>query len=344
MRYFDFDVRRMGTPASRPFEDCILAICGLQKAGKPNSLMSSLPSELTFNQMRDAARRHSKHERAQPASLHSVAWNSTKKHPCGCVPLELTDQDWSTPLKEAQIKVSVHQNLRATDKEMGISAQGLTKNKQVKHFTKPHVFTSRLEVLTFLQGIYKSFEGSVEEKRKEVLRVRHAMWFSKLVPELWMVKQKGAEDHDDPTECLIANRSGPYTVHCASLSGGDGKVYKLQIPPFAQILVDSLDSVRVAKATPIIAADGSLGWERTGEWLSLVDYVCDEGVWTIGAGLLQRLCTALRIPAHYKLDHRHRVELFLRTCGKSDQYINEVLETLVVPERKKKADSIEEMG
>ncbi|CAK9112534.1 Uncharacterized protein SCF082_LOCUS52168, partial [Durusdinium trenchii] len=339
--YFNFDVKRMGTPCSRAFEENILAVCGLQQAGAPNSLLSSLPSELTFNQMRDCARRRSKHERCQPSSLHAVAWKAATKHPCGCANLDLDDNDWAVPLKQSEIKKSVHQNLRSTDKEMGINSEGLTKHKVVKHFTKPHVFTDRLELLDFIVKRFKEFPGDQEQKRGEILRARKAMWFSKLVPELWFLRRRSEDQSEVPENCLIVIGAGPYLVDCAGCSHVTNANYSLQATPPVKVLVDGLNTVEVAQCVPK-SDGGHLRWSKGGPWIDLPTYTCDFGILSIGVQLLSQLCSALKIPSHQKLDHRHRVELFLKFMKKSDAYIAEILEQLVVPSRKKLADTEEE--
>ena len=341
IRYFNFDVKRMCTPCSRAFEENILAVCGLQQAGAPNSLLSSLPSELTFNQMRDCARRHSKHERCQPSSLHAVAWKAATKHPCGCANLDLDDNDWAVPLKQSEIKKSVHQNLRSTDKEMGINSEGLTKHKVVKHFTKPHVFTDRLELLDFIVKRFKEFPGDQEQKRGEILRARKAMWFSKLVPELWFLRRRSEDQSEVPENCLIVIGAGPYLVDCAGCSHVTNANYSLQATPPVKVLVDGLNTVEVAQCVPK-SDGGHLRWSKGGPWIDLPTYTCDFGILSIGVQLLSQLCSALKIPSHQKLDHRHRVELFLKFMKKSDAYIAEILEQLVVPSRKKLADTEEE--
>ena len=100
VRYFEFKADRMRSPASLPFEECVLSVLGLP-GGKdpPSSMLSSLASELAFNSLRDTCRRHAKQERTSPAAMHAVAWKSASVNKFGCETLSLSDQDWSSPLK-----------------------------------------------------------------------------------------------------------------------------------------------------------------------------------------------------------------------------------------------------
>ncbi|CAK9062432.1 unnamed protein product [Durusdinium trenchii] len=336
--FIDFDVQRMGSPASRPLQENILAICGLQEAGAPTSLLSSLPSELAFNKLRDAAKRHSKQERCQPAALHSVAWKASVSHVCGCESLELTEEDWAVPMKASQIKVSVHSNMRSSCSDMGISVEGLTRHKQANQYTKPHIWTARLEYLEVLSNAFKAAEGTIEDKRVAVTKMHQLSWLCKVLPCMWFLKPK-TEEADIPHESLIIVKAGPFTARCVKLSTLGDNWYRLQSSdPLHEVIVTDLDQVTLAQATPDIHA-GALAWAKTGPWLSIVDFVCDHGIENVGAQLLISLCALLKIPGHSKLDHKHRVELFLKTCGRSEEYVARVLENLPEPRKRTAKES-----
>ena len=68
--------------------------------------------------------------------------------------------------------------------------------------------------------------------------------------------------------------------------------------------------------------------------MSLANYIASYSILDLSAKQLQSLCAKMKLEGHGKLDNRHRVELFLRQMGKSEDYITEVLSKL--PERKKK--------
>ena len=143
LRHFRFDRSRMGTPEALPFEEGVKAVCGLQGGDSPNSLLSSLPCELAFSSMRDSAKRHAKQERQSPPALHCVAWKSASRHPCGSIALELEAQDWADPLSQKYVKQHVHSALRCTDKELGVSCEGLTRHRVNKVSTRSLTFIVR---------------------------------------------------------------------------------------------------------------------------------------------------------------------------------------------------------
>ena len=323
----------MRTPRSLPFEESVLAICGLQRGDKFDSLLSSLPSELCFNQLRDTSRRHAKQYLQSPSAIHCVSWKAAHQFAFGCENLALTDMDWSQTLKQGQIRASVHQSLRATDKAIGVSAEGLTRHRTNKWYTKSHIFTQRLHLLRVLSHVYNNeLGGTVEDKRDQIVKLHESMWLSKLVPELWLCKYKGGIDL--PDSALLVVRAGPHTVGCLKLSLQDD-VYKIEQNPRTYIIVDTVEKVEVAEAKAKIQEWG-LGWEKSGPWMGLADWVADHGIHKVTASLLAGLLSKLNMKPRARLDHKHLVEFYLRQMNRSDDYIAQVLENLVIRAKKKR--------
>lgn len=326
VRFFGFDASRMRTPASMPFEQAVMAVLGMQSS-EMSFLHSSLPSELTFNMLRDAARRHAKQERASAASLHSVASAASAKHSFGCVPLDLEDQDWGLRLSQTTMKT-------ATDRELGISAEGLTKHRNNKNYTKPHVWCARLELLQVLADLYGGTQGDVENKKNTVMTTYNDMWVSKVMPEIWLTQRKEFEQDQNPEECWMVTKAGPYVASCLCMVR-DGENYVLKDKPQHRLILTSLDDFVVAKVKAVLSKDGQLQWSKSSTWMSITDYICDHGILTITAGLLTSVCSALRLKAG-RLDHVLRAELFLKHFGRSEEWIEEVLEQLRAKQRKRK--------
>lgn len=333
----------MRSPASRPFEKVVLAVAGLQKASDLNSLLSSLPSELCFNDLRDACRRHAKQERASPSSLHSVASKSCHKHSCGCRPLELSDTDWATPMQRNQVKVAVHDALRTTDKELGISAEGLTKHKTNRNYTKPHIFTDRLELLNVMSRLWSDFTGNMETKTDKIHQLHSKLWVSKLLPELWMIHKKN-DDADLPQKSFICTRAGPFLVGCLRIRKADqGDHYKLADDPYLRFVAHDLGDWKVARCQPVIVDDGTLAWRKHEDWMTVLDYIADEGILKIPAALLGKVVAFLKLKGG-RLDHVHLAELFLRHMGRSEEWIQTVVEHLSAKQRKRKEKTKKEDG
>ena len=324
----------MQTPASAMFEESILWVCGMQSSRAVDSLLSSLPSELSFNKLRDAARRHSKQERCSPASLHAVSCKATCKHTFGCSTLQLEDQDWSVPLGRKELKVAVHSALRATDRELGISAEGLTKHRTNRCFTKPHVFTARLDLLNVLTRVFHETDGSEEDKRVSVIKVFQEMWLAKVYPEGCMLRQKGTEDF--PERSLITCRAGPYTIGCVKIQRSDDASYVFEDNPYHYCIPKTLEDFEVALVKALVnEKTGRLEWIKDGSWMSLCDYIADFSIMDISAGLLSSVCSKMKLKTS-GLDHLHRAEFYLRHMGRSEEWIQECLAHIKARQKKRK--------
>eukprot|EP00438_Fugacium_kawagutii_P026786 Skav209672 [mRNA] locus=scaffold1603:4527:5591:- [translate_table: standard] len=334
----------MRTPASLRFEECVLAVCGIQDARHPCSILSSLGCELTFNMLRDVTKRHAKRDKCHPAALHSVAFKAATVHNGGCESLTLTSEDWSVPLKAAQVKKAIHQNLRATDVELGISAEGLTKHRNAKQFTKPHIFTERLHLFSMLQAVWSNATGDSVDKKVAVDKVYDGLWLSKAVPELWFCQPQSSncDPNELPDDCLLICKAGPYTVRCLAVVK-KGDCYKLEPKPCQSKVVETLNKFVFAEAKADVSDElGCMVWSKCGPWISLTDYIADHSITTISVSLLLMICCKMGLKTS-KYDHPHRVEFFLKHVGRSDDYVKEVLANLAPPRKRKgKSESIEE--
>lgn len=146
LRHFKFDASKMRDEISAPFRHAVKAVCGMT-SGNVTSLLSSLPSELAFNDLRDAGRRHARAEKVAPQNIHSVAHKSSEKRCMGCKPMALEAGDWTQQLDKKTIKTSVYNATRATDCALGVDSTGLTRNHSNIWYTKPHVLCQRLELM-----------------------------------------------------------------------------------------------------------------------------------------------------------------------------------------------------
>ena len=218
MRHFGFSLARINSPAAAPFLDVVRIVLGLTSSDEKqsDSLLSSLHSELCFNDLRDACKRGSKKERQSPSNFHCVSMKSCARRSSGCLTVEVEDSDWQDPLPRKHIQSSVLSALRLTDRSLGIPTSGLTKCK-APLLTKPHVLSQRLGLLKCLQRIFEACGGSLEEKRDIALNAYHDLWLSKLVVEhtLIRVKNESKEFASHPDLVLTA---GPFTILTIALT------------------------------------------------------------------------------------------------------------------------------
>ena len=309
-----------------------------------DSLLSSLHSELAFNDLRDACRRGSKKERQAPSNFHCVAMKSSATRSSGCKTVSVQDDDWQEPIGRKQIQASVLSALRVSDRTLGIPSSGLTKCK-APLLTKPHILSQRLGLLKCLQGIWKEAEGSELDKKDAALKAFSDLWMSKLVGEhtLMRVKQENSEFASHPELVLTA---GPFTVVTIDLtpaSANDPETYHLSTTTSLRT-VNSLARFEVAMCEPVIDKDTSvLAFRAKGEYLSLVNFTAYHGILEVAPGVLRSLMSRMKIKKAGNLTHRLRVELFLQTVGCEQDYIESVLAQIPEkPVRQRKARHEEE--
>lgn len=247
----------MQSPAAEPFRRVVKEVAGLSgKGDKVDSLMSSLPSELVFNSLRDCARRHSKAEKTAAPNLHSAAARSVTQQTArvgNLSTVELSDKDWAEPLpngKNVQVKASVHSAMRQTDVSLGVSSDGLTRHKNSKAFTKPHILAQRFEAFSLLCQTWASTEGGEHEDRCKVVQsTLSSMWLCKLVsPQLFIrLKEKqlgfSREDH------RLVLASGPNCVKTLSLTASPDDVFVIgsnSIAALDRVLLRKLEDVEAS--------------------------------------------------------------------------------------------------
>ena len=242
-RFFDFEASRLGEPCAELFMQSVDSICGVtSKATRGQGLLSSLPSELVFNDLRDSRRRHSKKEKCDPCNLHSVSSKSVSKRSSTCTSLDVSDEDWCKPLPRGMqaIKKSVHSVLRTPNKGLGVSTEGLTRHKNCATFTKPHILAQRLELFQLLCREWHRCEGDDVEDKSDVMHsLVKSLWLSKLIePHTFLRVSDVAGTHEDMR--LLVLCSGPncartlmlsrvpdsdfFHIHFASMSTGLVKV------------------------------------------------------------------------------------------------------------------------
>ena len=196
------------------------SISGLGAKGRSSdSLMSSLPSELIFNDLRDTCRRAKKSDRTIPANMHTCAARSvavrTKCLPC----VDVEDKDWNTFLpmgKNTSIKSQVHSAMRCTDASLGVSHHGLTRQRTNKILTKPHHFTARLQAFNLLCDVWHAHDGDLEEKEKAVRSAYGSMWMGRLLTHHIFIRVADSYGASDSERLLILS-STPNAVKALKL-------------------------------------------------------------------------------------------------------------------------------
>lgn len=328
----------MSSKESEEFRKLIKAVAGMT-SNEISSLQSSLPCELCFNDLRDSGKRHMKQEKTCPQNLHCVSYKSSLVRNAGCKTLPIDDSDWAQMLPSKVVKKTIFSALRASDQALGISSQGLTKNKSNAAFTKPHVFCNRLRLLESLKDYYHAMDGDSDEKRAKVLEAHRKLWLCRLIPrEVFLrVKKDDDQPHEQP---VLVTRAGPYSLQCLRLEkveiqdGQDAYTFQSWSAPRDERLVLDHKDVEVCLTEPVVAENtkefGSnvISWQRAGDWMTLLDFVADVNILNVTGQLLTALCARLKIPGHSKLNYKLKVELFLKWMQRSDAYVAQILEQI----------------
>ena len=214
-----FNADLFDSACGAPFQRVLRAVAGLGKHDKKGEcLMSSLPSELTFNALRDCARRHMKKERTVPANLHTAAARSIVQKNSGCKTLDVEPKDWAEPLpcgNKAALKATVHSAVRTTDVSLGVNCTGLTRQKTNVLYTKPHIWGQRLQLFGLLQDKWYETDGDDEAKGDAVDAAVKTLWIPRVLDEHLFVKVEGDFLADNHRLLVIA--AGPNALRTLAL-------------------------------------------------------------------------------------------------------------------------------
>ena len=338
-----FTAEGMSQEKGALFREVCRSVAGLtgQAAESADSLLVSLPSELLFNDLRDAGRRHSKAEKTLPHNVHCIAHKSATVRCAGGKSLEISAEDWSAGLKSKHVKSSVF-TCRATDKDLGVSAEGLTKHKS-STYTKPHIMCQRQELMRLLCNAYSKDirnELANQEDRKDILlNVYSSLWMSKLVPEHVFVSWK--DGVEESSRALVLG-SGPWALRILPLVkyGPNQYTFEKMEVPRSEVPVGGIHDIVISFTEPFICHD-QLGWSQTSDWMGLPAYVADHSLLSLPRSLVNQLCSALGLK-HTRLDFKSRVKLFLEHMKKSPEFINDILEEIPEAASKSKPKSADE--
>ena len=298
------------------------------------SLLTSVPVELTFNDMRDAAARFSKQEVTTPVNLHSIVARTCNNRIQGIESLNPKTSDWNTPLAGKTVKRQVFDSSRCSDVSLGLSTSGLTRKKADGDLTKPHIFSHRLQLLRVLHGLWME-ELTLDSFNAEATFKK--LWKSSLFETGSLLRFT-----DAPEVLYVVLVAGPYCVSCLKVEQVEGgnAVSVLGSPKIIEIPVLDIKKVTVAATKPIALKDFKrLGWTMSADWITVPNYVANHTIWWISGTLLSALCTDIGLKGHTKLDHKRRAEMFMNHMGCAQEHVQEVLAFLpdkVVRKRQKK--------
>lgn len=285
-------------------------------------MLTSVPVELVFNDLRDAAKRFSKQELTTASNMHSVVSRSCDARIKEVGALNPEGADWCKPLSGKTVKRQVFDSSRASDTSVGVNTSGLTRKKADGDLTKPHILSYRLQLLRVLHQCW------LEEPNSDSFSAEYTfkkLWKSSLLDTGLLMR---FEENDK--RILMVLVSGPFCVSCLELDfiEHENAVTILQPSKCDVVEIPLLDLkvVKVALSNPKpLMGCKLLGWSLQTEWIDIPHYVANHGIWTISGSLLMALCSDIGLKGHSKLDHKRRAELFMKHLNCSEEHIAEVL-------------------
>lgn len=212
---------------------------------------------------------------------------------------------------------------------------------RIMHLACSELSGLHLDLRWTLRDVFEQCrQKDIFDKRLAVEKAFRNSWTNSLVPLHVFVSKK--DEACDMKKAALVIRSGPFNVLVLDLVAKDDHVTLLhgfKTQP-REMFFDDMEELLVSKAVPVALCDSTssmgLAWKVEG-YVELKEWIADHCMTKISAGLLIKVCSRLKVHNHSKLDHRHRVELFLRFMGRSDEFIAAVLAALPEkPKRKKK--------
>ena len=308
----------------------IHSVCGITHE-LFGSLLTSVPCEMTFNDLRDACRRFSKQEVTTPVNIHSIVARSCSRRIAGVDTLIPESSDWSRPLPGKTVKKQVFDSSRCTDLSLGLNSSGLTRKKADGDLTKPHIFSYRLQLLRVLHEVWLE---DTNHENFNVEMVFKKLWKCGLLSTGVVFRFcAGPRKSDQIFMTLVA---GPYAITALQMDFLDFQddehaltLLALDRARVVEIPLTDISELEVGVAQPIaLAGCRRLGWKLQGDWMTISTFVAYHGIYGIKSGLLYALCSDLHLRGHQKLDHKRRAELFMKHMGCPQDHISSVLESL----------------
>ena len=227
------------------------------------SLLSSVPVEMIFGDLRDACKRHAKQEITTGCNIQSVVARSCNVRNTSADAITPSGCDWSRPLGGKTLKQQVFDSSRCTDKSLGVCTSGLTKRKTVTEFTKPHIFTQRL---CLMDSLLKLWRNASEEDNFSLEASFRLLWIASLAERGLLIQMRGVD------KTMVVLKGGPYSVRCMPLVHvlrDDDQFYTCESPNdvlLMDIPLQDLSTYEVCCSTPAIES-GQLSWKVSGEWM-----------------------------------------------------------------------------
>ena len=283
-------------------------------------MLTSLPCELCFNDLRDAERRSQKNEhRTAPALCTAAIKSGWARSPLS--KLTLDSKEWAITDHARQLRTHILSNARQNDKDIGVPMTDLTNKQTLDHLTKPHVLTQRLRVFRSLRDEFaRNPDVNVE-------KLFHDAWQWRLLQagSLW----KPDARNDDDVRLIVS--TGPYIVrYLKVLPVVFQEEHLFQIPKDNPNILCTIRFDSTCGELSVIIGRPS---EEHGlllqpeAWLAPKRFLLTHTILGVPAGFVAQYCKLCGIGSQ-RSNHKERVRLLLESEHYPAEYIEETLDAL----------------
>ncbi|CAE7943503.1 LDJ2, partial [Symbiodinium necroappetens] len=301
-------------------------------ASDDRAILTSLANELTFNDLRDCQRRHSKSEMSKATNVCAAAVRSAAiRNPLDGIVLD--NKDWMMDESLRSLRSNILASAREGDKDLGISIYGLVHNKKCDALTKPHVFCQRLRLYQALKAKFLDCQGALD-----VEMVMRDAWASNVPATgcLWQMEQ------DNPDSVCVVLQAGPDSVRymfAKQLQDYDAGTYELDREELE--IRETLD-FRMSKGLlsmpdPIVCPRRGLLF-RAQKWAPPGEFLCENMIASVKAGVLIEYGKSIGLNLS-KASQQSRVRQIMEFHKYPQEFIQETLENVPVKVQKKKEKS-----
>ncbi|CAE7389978.1 unnamed protein product [Symbiodinium necroappetens] len=293
--------------ASHVDSERVRALAARLAGSDTKALLSSLPNELMFNDLRDAQRRHAKHEMAKLVHLAAVSIRSSG-HRSPLHAVEVDNADWNSHDQAKVLRSNILQAARERDKNLGVPLQELICEKNLSYVTKPHIYCQRLRLFQNLKRKFFAGDG-------------HAIDMDKILREVW-------PSNTLTPGCLWQQESFNNEAVVVVLSGGPHAVRYMQlklveVPGYDELYGFDDGKLQVHETLDFHMCFGKLSMPqpvaseehgllvRPLEWYSPGEFMCRHTISQVRAGVLTEYGNTLKLNLA-KVNQRSRVEQIMR--------------------------------
>ena len=299
-----------------------LSACGLKADTQETALLTSLPCELAFNDLRDSEKRGQKSVYRSPPAIAAAAVKSAwKRSPLQH--LQLESKDWADRESARHLKNSILAGAKQIDKELGIPMHELTHQRQCPHMTKPHELTQRLCLFVTLLAEYR------QNAAVDVEALVSNVWTLRLLTACTLWKLSESED----AETRLVLQSGPWTAQFIVLETvelEDNFYYKIPLQAAVENTVTFKPTMGLLSVARGVANCEFGLLFKPEAFMTPTRFLLTHRVLEMPSSFVSAFCRLVGLNLG-RCTHAERVRRLLEREGFDDAYIKDIMDALPAP-------------